>query len=157
MKRPSWKYMAGLVDGEGCIDMQGSTDKRDGTYYCRPRLRMTLSGKPGEILVPVFIANFGGTWDGKKERVWDNPNWLIPYAWCLTGKQHLRPFLQNIVNHLVIKKEQARFAIWWIDNMWGKHAYNEVKRFGTDEFKAMKKDPHRLSERAVLEIKKLQD
>jgi hypothetical protein len=156
MKRPSWKYMAGLVDGEGCVDMQGSIDKRDGTYYCRPRLRMTLSGIAGEILVPVFIANFGGTWDGKKERTWDNPNWLIPYTWCLTGKQHLRPFLQNIVNHMVIKREQARLAIWWIDNMWGKHATNEVKRLGTDAFKAMKRDPHRLSERAIDEITRFQ-
>lgn len=156
MKRPSWKYMAGLVDGEGCIDMQGTVDKRDGTYYCRPRFRMTLSGKPGEDMIPVFIANYGGCQEGEK-RVWSNPNWLKPYTWCLTGKQHLRPFLQNIVNHLVIKKEQARLAIWWVDNFHGKHVADRAKRFGTDEFKAMKKDPHRLSERAVVEIKKLLD
>jgi hypothetical protein len=148
--------MAGLVDGEGCIDMQGSVDKRDGTYYCRPRLRMTLSGRPGEILIPVFIANFGGTMDDKNGRPWDNPNWLQPHTWCLTGKQHLRPFLQNIVNHLVIKREQARFAIWWIDNLMGKHVTDNVRRFGTDEFKAMKRDPHRLNERAILEISKIQ-
>ena len=149
--------MAGLVDGEGCIDMQSSIDKRDGRRYCRPRFRMTLSGLPGKIMIPVFIANFGGTWDGIKERQWDNKNWKIPYAWCLTGKQHLRPFLQNIVNHLVIKKEQAKFAIWWIDNLMGKKVYKEVKRFGIDELKAMKIDPHRLSERAIEKIKVMLD
>jgi len=148
--------MAGLVDGEGCIDMQGSVDKRDGAYYCRPRFRMTLSGKPGEMLMPVFVANFGGCTEGEK-RVWENPNWLRPYTWRLTGKEHLRPFLQNIVNHLVIKKEQARLAIWWMDNLWGKKLTNEVKYFGTDEFKALKRDPHRLSEKAVKEITKLFD
>jgi len=150
MKRPSWKYMAGLVDGEGCIDMQGNVDKRDGKYYCRPRLRITLSGIPGEMMVPVFIANFGGS----KEMKQGTAVWKDAYTWTLTGKQHLRNFLQNIVNHLVIKKEQARLAIWWLDNLLGKHVTEEVRRLGTDELKAMKCDPHRLSERAVERLKR---
>lgn len=148
MKRYSWKYMAGLTDGEGCIDMQGSVDKRDGTFYCRPRYRITLSGPAGEQMVPQFIANFGGSFDSKK-RQFQNPNWMPAYTWILCGKNQLRKFLQNIVNHLVIKKEQAKFAIWWIDNMSGKHATENVRRLGSDELKAMKRDPQRLSEVAV--------
>jgi hypothetical protein len=155
MKRYSWKYMAGLVDGEGCIDMQGSVNKDNGVYYCRPRFRLTLSGPAGKFLIPQFIANYSGTWDGTKERQWDNPNWQTPYTWCLTGSTALRKFLQNIVNHTVIKQQQIRFAIWWLDNIGGKHVTDEVRRFGVDELKAMKKDPHRLSERAVAQIKSL--
>lgn len=151
MKRYSWKYMAGLTDGEGCIDMQGSVDKRDGTFYCRPRMRMTLSDPAGEQMVPQFIANFGGCLDSK-ERQFQNPNWMPAHTWLLTGKIPLRRFLQNIVNHLIIKKEQARFAIWWIDNMMGKHATQSVRRLGVNELKAMKRDPQRLSEVAVRNI-----
>ena len=154
MKRYSWKYIAGLVDGEGCIDMQASVHPRDGVLYCRPRFRMSLSGKSGEEMIPQFIANFGGNFDSK-DRKFDNPNWLPVFTWCLTGKVAMRKFLQNIVNHTVIKKEQIKFAIWWLDNMWGKHVALEVKRFGINELKAMKRDPHRLSERAVSEIQKL--
>ena len=152
MKRYSWKYMAGLIDGEGCIDMQGSLDKRDHTYYCRPRLRLSLSGKAGELLIPAFIANFGGTWDQKKREFTENPNWQDAYCWCLSNKTALRGFLQNLVNHLYIKQQQAKFAIWWIDNVMGKHVTEEVRRFATDEFKAMKRDPQRLSERAAEQV-----
>jgi hypothetical protein len=148
MKRLSWKYMAGLIDGEGCIDMQANVHKRDGVYYCRPRLRVTLSGESGKEMIDLMLANFGGTHDCR-ERTFSNPNWLPAYAWCLTAKTHLRAFLQNIVNHLILKKEQARFAIWWIDNVGGKQVTEEVRRLGTDELKAMKRDSHRLSERAA--------
>ena len=154
MKRFSWKYMAGLVDGEGCIDMQGSIDQRDGTYYCRPRLRVTLSGPPGAMMIPEFIRLFEGCYDGK-ERQLENPNWMPAHTWILSGKTQLRAFLQNIVNHLYMKKEQVRFAIWWLDHITGKHVTQEVRRFGTDEFKAMKRDPHRLSEEAAKQIMRM--
>ena len=153
MKRLSWKYMAGLIDGEGCIDMQGSRDKRDGTYYCRPRLRLIMSGIAGKEITEMCLANFGGSKD--HNRHFDNPKWQKPYGWCLTGKVDQRKFMQNIVNHLIIKKEQVKFSIWWIDNIMGKHVTEEVKRFGVDELKAMKLDPHRLSERAVIGIQSL--
>jgi len=145
--------MAGLIDGEGCLDMQGSINKRDNVYYCRPRLRITLSGPAGEMMIPQFMVNFGGCLD-HKDRKFENPDWLPAYTWCLSGKTHLRKLLQNIVNHLIIKKEQARFCIWWLDNVGGKkQVTQEVRRFGTGELKAMKKDPQRLSEAAVRRIK----
>jgi hypothetical protein len=154
MKRLSWKYLAGLIDGEGCIDMQASTDKRDGGYYCRPRLRITLSGEAGKSLLEMLSFNFGGHFD--PQRRWkENPNWLPAYGWMLTGNTHLRSVLQNLRNHLILKKEQASFAIWWLDHISGKHVAEEVRRFGTAELKAMKKDPQRLSERAVREIQEL--
>jgi len=164
MKRLSWKYLAGLIDGEGCIDMQTANLKLNGEkrFYCRPRLRMTLSGKAGEMILPQLQANFGGHFDPCRKWI-DNPNWLPPHSWALTGKAHLRSVLQNLVNHLIIKKEQARFAIAWMDimdsipngNQVGKNVPEEVRRFAHEELKAMKRDPQRLSEGAVLKIREL--
>jgi hypothetical protein len=145
--------MAGLIDGDGCIDMQFARYKNfNNQFYCRPRLRIVLSGIPGEIMIPQFLANFGGGKDGK--RIFENPNWKEPHSWCLIGKTELRKFLQNIVNHLVIKKEQAKFAIWYLDKLSGRQVTESVKRLVCDEFKAMKVDPHRLSERAAASIEK---
>ena len=152
MKRLSWKYMAGLVDGEGCIDMQAHVDKRDGVFYCRPRLRITLSGKAGEMMIPNFLANFGGSKDSGKE---PTGNWQQAHTWILTGATSLRKFLQNVVNHLAIKEEQARLAIWWLDHCGGKHVPEEVRRFAHEELKAMKADPQRLSERASAQIERM--
>jgi hypothetical protein len=164
MKRLSWKYLAGLIDGEGCIDMQVAHQQVNGQkeFYCRPRFRMTLSGKAGEIVLGMLSANFGGHFDSVRfrKRFAQNGTWAPAYTWQLTGRAHLRPFLQNLTNHLIIKKEQARFAIWWIDhikggNQYGRLVTEEVRRFACEELKAMKKDPQRLSERASAEIQRM--
>ncbi len=156
MKRLSWKYLAGLIDGEGCIDMQIGKIKVNGQeqFYCRPRLRMTLSGPSGPMILSMLEANFGGHYD-KTRKFPQNDKWMPAYTWALTGKTHLRSVLQNLVNHLIIKKEQAKFAIHWIDLIGGKHTTEEVRRFAHEELKAMKKDPHRLSEEAFAKIKQM--
>lgn len=150
MKRLSWKYMAGLVDGEGCIDMQWHVGKRDGILYCTPRLRITLTGELGKSLLWIAKENFGGSY-GMKTRTIQNPNWADAWYWGIHGK-HLRAFLQNIVAHLYIKKEQALFVIWWLDNMIGRHIPEDIRKNAIAELKAMKRDPQRLSERAVAEF-----
>lgn len=151
MKRLSWKYMAGLVDGEGCIDMQWHVNKRDGELYCTPRLRIALTGESGRSLLTLAKENFGGHFHLKSRS--ENPNWADAWYWGLNGK-HLRAFLQNIVTHLYIKKEQALFVIWWIDNVGGRHVPREIRQNAIDELKAMKRDPQRLSERATAEFAK---
>lgn len=151
MKRLSWKYMAGLIDGEGCIDMQvHRVAGRDGLYP-RPRLRVYLAQNAGGILLENMKNNFGGT-ICTRERNKVNSNWQDVSCWQIEGKR-MRALLQNIVNHLIIKKEQAKFAIWWLDNMMGKVATtDEARKTAIDELKAMKTHPQRLSEEAVRRI-----
>lgn len=153
MKRLSWKYVAGLVDGEGCIDMQ-ITHHKDypDRPYLRPRLRITLV-ESCKFLLEIFDNNFHGRGHFTK-RDFKNPVWQNAYTWGLYGKK-LRPFLQNIVNHLILKKEQAKLAIWMLDNVSGKHVKTELREHLNNEIKAMKRDPQRLSETAVLKAKEL--
>ena len=157
MKRLSWKYMAGIIDGEGCIDMQTGRSKKTGKLYARPRLRMTLVGDHGKMMVEMMEANFGGNLEHLDR---GNPNWQETHTWVLTGQVHLRALLQNIVNHMILKQEQAKLAIWWIDNMTGKRSdvvlqADPARRFAIDEMKAMKRDPQRLSGKAVESIIKM--
>lgn len=162
MKRLSWKYVAGLVDGEGCIDLQITKKEaidakyagERGGVYVRPRLRITLA-ESGKHVLDSLQANFGGPPVSMRKRS-GNPNWSDAFTWGLYGKQ-LRPFLQNIVNHLMIKAEQARICIWIIDEVTGKHVSDELRERLRDELKAMKRDPQRLSERAIAELSPLLD
>lgn len=156
MKRLSWKYIAGFVDGEGCLDMQFTKDGKTGEYkYIRPRMRIGLS-EPGRAVLDMLLANHGGNIYVKNLEGHGkfNANWKAHHYWQLEGKR-LRPFIQNIVNHLEIKKEQARLVIWMIDNVMGKHVPDGVRELLKDELKAMKSDPQRLSERAVQELSKM--
>lgn len=152
MKRLSWKYIAGFVDGEGCVDIRFFRDKRDKSkkiLYTRVRMRITQV-ESCKFVIDSLKASFGGTL-GMTKLNDKNPNWQNAWTWCLEGKK-LRPFLQNIVNHLEIKKEQTRLAIWFIDHLKGKHLPKGIRESIQDEMKAMKRDPQRLSETAVRKI-----
>lgn len=159
MKRLSWKYIAGLLDGEGCFDFQiqvlSSSVKRrcpdiQHRKYPRPRVRVTLT-EPGKMVLESLHADHGGQFYVVNKATLKSQEWTQPYTWTLSGKQ-LRPFLQNVVEHLVIKQQQALFLIWMIDNVKGKHASDVVRERLIAELKAMKSDPQRLSEAAAPEI-----
>jgi hypothetical protein len=103
------------------------------------------------FILEILKTNHGGNING---RHFENPNWQDPFTWTLQGKK-FRPFMQNIVNHLEIKKEQAKLAIWIQDNLrhQGMQQSEEVKQCASNELKAMKTDPQRLSEVAIRNIK----
>lgn len=139
MKRLSWKYIAGLIDGEGCLDVQITNG-----IYIRPRVRIALT-KSSEFLLVMLQANHGGTLQYREST---NPNWNDSVSWELCGYSQVCKFLRNFANHLYIKQEQARFLLWMENHVKGKQVADEARQFIRDELKAMKRDPHRLSEKA---------
>lgn len=139
MKHLSWKYVAGLVDGEGCIDIQASKGN-----YLTPRVRIALT-EPGKEVIDLLYNNFSGH---VYENIPSNENWAKSYRWELTGYHRTCPMLRNIVNHLIIKKEQAKLILWMESNLKGKWLNVETRQVAIEELKAMKRDPHRLSEKA---------
>ena len=149
MKRVSWKYLAGLIDGEGCIDVQ--VTKIRAKFYVRPRLRIAMSNVAIELL-EMCKLNFGGVICSRKFDAAANPNWNSASSWELSGYRQACPILRNIVNHLILKKEQARFCLWMEFELKGKHVGQEVVEKCREVLKLMKRDPHRLSESAQEEI-----
>lgn len=139
MKRIPWKYLAGLIDGEGCIDVQITNQ-----VYIRPRLRIAMTDVATELLKNCQ-ANFGGHLCYRESK---NSNWNNALSWELSGYSQAESVLRNVVNHLLIKKEQARFALWMERNIKGKQVGTEVRDAIREELKLMKRDPHRLSEKA---------
>lgn len=151
MKRLSWKYIAGLVDGEGCLDVQITKIKNSNTSYVRPRVRICLT-LPGRDVLVIMKTNHGGHLVDRS--VPEESNWTPSTSWELAGYVSCQ-FLRNIVNHLIIKKEQARFLLWMETNVKGQHVSTEVRDAIREELAAMKRDPHRLSEKAQERIKSL--
>jgi len=156
MKRLSVRYLAGLIDGEGCIDFQVGKDTGFGLYI-RPRVRITLVCS-AEVLLKLVQNNFDGNLDFRKGSGTFSDSW----TWSLTSKSDVNKFLGKIIKHLIIKKEQAKFALWWLDNMSGRHRRSEgyqkiekIRRFAYDEMKRLKRDSQRLSERAIQTIESM--
>lgn len=148
MKRMSIKYLAGLVDGEGCIDWAFGYDKKLDKRYIRPRLRITLT-EPGFDVIDLLVNNFGGNVEVRTPK---DLRWSPSKTWYVVGTRAVS-VLNHIKNSLIIKKEQAKLAIAWEKLLKGTHIPDEVKDTMSKEMKLMKKDPHRLSEKAVIRIK----
>jgi hypothetical protein len=142
MKRLSWKYIAGLIDGEGCLDVIVSKDR-----YIRPRVRVCLT-ESSKFLLDMLYENFGG---GLYYRQ-GGATWNGSYSWELSGYKPVCMFLRNIQNHCYIKQEQVRFLLWSETNIKGKWLDVIVRDTFIDELKAMKRDPHRLSVEAVANV-----
>ena len=143
MKRLPWKYLAGLFDGEGCFDLHIGNGR-----YIQPRARMTLIENCRFIL--EYIQNsYGGTLNDK---IVDNPNWSNSCSWELVGYRLVCMFIHQIIPHLIIKKEQAKFLLWMQNNLKGKTLSKELIQVAKKELSLMKKDPHRLSDEAVEKV-----
>lgn len=145
MKRLPWKYVAGLVDGEGCVAV--GFRHKNGNIFLQLSLQLTLT-ESCKFVLDMLKNSFGGN---LYRQEYESKNWKPTYCWRVYEKTKLRALLQNLYNYSYIKKEQMKFAIWCLDNI--KHALpHDVAKAIKEEFKLQKSDPHRLSEKAVERI-----
>lgn len=153
MKRLSWKYVAGLIDGEGCFsfDKRKNSDPRYAHHvYVSPRVRVCLAAN-AKFLIENLHTNFGGH-ISHREKSGENANWQDSYEWTIAGYDRTCPFVRNIVNHLLIKREQARLVLWMEQHIKGDRSNHKVYDVIREESAAMKRDPHRLSETAQTRV-----
>ena len=158
MKRLSWKYIAGLVDGEGCVrvgfrirEVFGSQGKHGGekkkSIYPQIGLEVTLT-ESCKYLLDMLQNNYGGRLYYECR---ENPNWKPTWRWRLNDRTQCRSLFQNIKKHCFIKNEQMKLAIWCFDNIRGQITM-ELADAMKCEFRLLKADPQRLSETAIQEI-----
>lgn len=98
-----YAYLAGLIDGEGCISIRRC--KQGKFIYYKPMIEVGMTDKgPIELLE----KNFGNSaWyeiipTGKRK--------LICHKWRVTGTRCL-PILNAILPYLIVKKKQAEIVI----------------------------------------------
>lgn len=151
------EYLAGLFDGEGCIDVQRMYPKQGikGGLYVRPRMRMCMANSTlyfGKLL----HAQFGGHLTARKSTA---PNQQSSWSLEWLSQADMRLLLGYILPSLILKAEQAKLVLWWLDTASG-HQHRQPGFAGmeqarvafVEELRAMKLDPQRLSERAAHRI-----
>lgn len=154
------EYLAGLFDGEGCIDAPLGRIK--GKYcdrpYVRPRIRMCMADNATHMMQRLHSVFGGHVYHRNAGKRNQQDSWSLEWL----NHAEMRKILDLILPHLILKREQALLVLWWLDNMSG--CRSDDPRFpGIDharlafreELQAMKRDPQRLSERAVLHIEAL--
>lgn len=98
-------YIAGITDGEGCINLYGSRS----AYNYAPRVSITNSSVE---LMELLKEEFGGSVTVMRDGTHpDHPR--KTYSWYL-GYRNVGPFLYQIYPYLLIKKRQARLVLMYL-------------------------------------------
>lgn len=99
MKDTEWAYLAGIIDGEGCITSYRNTS---GSYYIRIRV-----AQRNPAIINWLMTTVGGRSWASHKRCFDKPG----YTWGIEcGKA--RPVIKGIYPYLTLKKKQAEVA--WV-------------------------------------------
>lgn len=104
-------YLAGLIDGEGCISIfrHKNDGCRDDHYSYRPLVQVAMVYKP---LIKMLQAQYGGKYKETKPRDGVRRGYA---TWTLRGGNCIE-LLRNLEPLLIAKREEARHVIaFWDD------------------------------------------
>lgn len=97
-------YAAGLFDGEGCVYIAA----KGKWHYPRTDIGMTMKGKP---LLEMMAKKYGGKLRRYRKAT---DKWEEAWTWTLLNRDTER-FLRAIQPHLVIKHEQVRLTLKFLE------------------------------------------
>jgi hypothetical protein len=114
MKESNWSYLAGLIDGEGCI----SINKRVNNYgnngrnnYVQYNFRISITNTSLKLM-KYLIEHFGGVYYTKRSN--NDNNWKASYEWRPKGKGNNEKVLLSILPYLVVKWGQANIGLQYV-------------------------------------------
>lgn len=119
MKKTDLAYLAGMLDGEGCIQIHKSKRlKKDGNPSYTLSVRVNMCDKP----IPLFLQFvFGGALNYvDKSRYGDK--WRPQWHWYVSGQQAIE-CLKALLPYLRLKKAEAELAFYFWENKRHKVGY----------------------------------
>ena len=106
-------YLAGIIDGEGCIRLQ--TIKNNPRWNTQYHAAISI-GMTDKKVIQMFADRYGS-----KIGVECVPNRKAVYRWKKAGNKIVPPILTELLPYLIVKKPQAELVLKY---------YNERKKCG---------------------------
>lgn len=106
-------YLAGIIDGEGCIRLQ--TIKNNSRWNIQYHAAISV-GMTNKKVIQLFADRYGS-----KIGVECVPNAKVIYRWKKAGNKIVPPILTELLPYLIIKRPQAKLVLKY---------YNERKKRG---------------------------
>jgi hypothetical protein len=104
-----YAYLAGLIDGEGCVSIINTTSvDRPGLHY-QLRLMISMTHQP---TIEFLAKEFGG----RVNAVQQNKKWKTRYAWIVCS-MNAKKLLTRTQPYLICKQEQARLGIMFQEQL----------------------------------------
>lgn len=143
-----YAYVAGIIDGEGSINIYRVTTLKD-----KPRFAMRIAVGITDPWLPQFLKiHFGGSvWLAKH----NNPKHKDCWFWQISAKK-AAPFLSHIIPYLCIKKPQAELALQWQSRKHKRHFLTDAERILDSADKILmstynKRGPSNLGKKEVIQ------
>jgi hypothetical protein len=108
MTKETFAYVAGLIDGEGCIDIHYNKPSKTspyGQYFVRIGIHMT-----NKEALEWLKVRWGGSITTRRSQYHRHPNWKQGYDWKLTSSAAI-DLLRDIEPYMIIKKAEALIAL----------------------------------------------
>jgi len=117
MRSQNWPYLAGLVDGEGCLSAwkYWNANRTDCKPYWQYSCRVGITNTNLDLMKRL-VQHFGGGFLCKREATEKHK---ASYEWRPKGKRNMQLLLLGILPHLMVKAEQAKLLLEWIDLGYG--------------------------------------
>ncbi len=130
-------YLAGLIDGEGCINISRYP-------HGHHNIRLTITGTDTR-LIDWLLENFEGRFSYALRKEYPDQKTML--QWTLSGES-VAKIIQSTFRYLVIKREQANLIL----DYWERHeAFKISSSNGSDSFQleaeALKSKMHVLNRR----------
>lgn len=144
------EYFAGLFDGEGCISIQITDD-------C-PKITASIDmSEPGANVLMEINAQYGGKLSMRMRKYNNRIYPMHSVRW--TSADELSDVCDVLIPHLIIKKEQAKLAMWWVNHCLFKRqnlpfGITEARKILIAKMKLMKSNPLVMADDVITEIRK---
>lgn len=116
-----WKYLAGVIDTDGCIYMRIKNIKKGSSYFYTQRQRRYFHKKDYVYhLVSItvhmtsekFIKHLHSTYNVGRYRKNKREGYRRDsHSWIIENPEQVTHVLRNILPYLIIKKRQAKLGI----------------------------------------------
>jgi len=106
MKVANKAYLAGLIDGEGCISIcrRKHKQKKSDNWYYEPQVIIANTDKR----MVDFAIDLCGGWVAIPKKIKDHHK--QQYHWKITGDD-MRQLLSDVLPYLILKKKQAEIVL----------------------------------------------
>ena len=103
-------YLAGLIDGEGCISImsQGSKQRKSRRFALRVAIKMTHLG-----VLKYVQTLIGGSIQSEIES--QNIRWKKQHRWIIARRSEVKALLTALAPYLIVKRGQAELALRFIN------------------------------------------
>ena len=97
-----YSYLAGFIDGEGCLTIQTPRRRADGSRYLRPKIQVTNTNR---TILDICLEEWGGYVTFHQPK---NKKWRRRFDWAIEHPVDVLYCLDCIERFLILKRKQAK-------------------------------------------------